>query len=251
MIKRLIRTAIVTIVLAVVLIGAWAWWQRGQPPKWYNPPSPSDPVVQAQAEDVEMAVAQMITKVREPEERWGMRLTEDHVNTWLATRLHDWVDNQVDLDWPAKLQMVQMQLQPDEITVAVAFGETLDDAQVVAFAVTPDARDGEMFTTLVSASIGRIEFSGGSLDAMIKRLEKLNTSWDIMQILPFAQGERAIPIALDLSDDRRVTIEEVRCKEGVMDLICRTSFPGAPTRVDDTMRDSHPAVSETSVNGPE
>ncbi|MCA9296192.1 MAG: hypothetical protein KC983_06730 [Phycisphaerales bacterium] len=238
MFRRIVRTILVTGLLAVLLIAGWVWVQRQRPPAWYQPPVVNDPVVKAKAEDVELAVVEILHRVRAADDRWGMRITEDHINTWLAARMRPWIEHHSSIQWPAELQMVQVKLDESAITIAVGVGTDRASATVYSATIEPEMRDGEMFIQITSASIGRLRLRGEPLAALLSKIGSMNVAGDVEASLPYIRGERPIPIEFSLSDDRRVHVEALSCSPRRIDVICSTSLPQrasseAPTESDD------------------
>ena len=89
------------ILLFAVLLGlGFLAWASQSAPGWYAPVDPYDPDVSTLAETVEYRVAEELTKVRADEEPWALRVRDEQVNAWLASRLPEWVAHDGGRGWP-------------------------------------------------------------------------------------------------------------------------------------------------------
>jgi len=214
------------VIIAIALvIGGWMMVQRERTPAWYRPPETDDPVVNARAEDIELAALEILHRVREPDASWGMRMTESQMNTWLATRLREWIRNRGSTEWPETLRMVQIDVEANHATLAIELGDE-DDTDVYSMTLTPTVRDEALYVSLTAASIGRLRLRGRPLETLLQRADAPQFGGRLDNVLPYVRGERALDIEFELSDRRRVRVHDITCNAGEHDFIdftCTTS----------------------------
>lgn len=230
-----LRRALVAIVLAGILIGAWLWWGLHTPPSWYDVPDVTVPEVTALADRVELRVLEEATAERDADALWGVRITDEQVNAWLAAKLRPWLEHEGDVDWPAELGPPQMHFEPKGINFAVEVLEGELAGRIVVLRLTPviDA-EGQLRLTLNRVALGRIGLLGNAMESLVGLLrDNLDESLqkELALALELAGGERAIDPSIALADDRLLVLEAIRLGEGEAFLTCRT-LPPVPRRAE-------------------
>src|SRR5690606_20368524 len=95
-----LRRALIVTVLIGLGIGVWLWWGLRTAPAWYELPEAIEPRMQAFADRVEMRMLEEATAERDADAPWGVRITDEQVNAWLAAKLRPWLAHEGDFDWP-------------------------------------------------------------------------------------------------------------------------------------------------------
>lgn len=231
---KALRRALVAIVIAATLIGAWLWWGLHTPPAWFDVPDITEPAVTELADRVELRVLEVATAERDPDTPWGVRITDEQVNAWLAAKLKPWLIHEGDVEWPAELGPPQMHFEPKGINFAVEVLEGNLAGRVVVLRLRPFIDEaGQLRLMLDRVALGRVGLPGNAVESLAELLRD-NLDEDLQQELAFAlelaSGERPIDPSVALADDRILLLEDIRLGEGEAFLTCRTLPPDRPAR---------------------
>ena len=97
-----------------ILIAVLAFWT----PDWFEPEM-NDPSRAALGEQVEFRLIEELQKIRSIDESWRLRITDEAINAWLATRLKPWM-NHHDAAWPEDVSVPQIHFSRSGIDVGIA-----------------------------------------------------------------------------------------------------------------------------------
>lgn len=139
-------------VLGGVIAAWWAWTQFNATPDYWQVIDETDPDVAERAADFETWISNALTAVREDDGVWQMRIEQQRVNEWLATRLWDWEANQ-DFDLPDWLTHPMVAFREQQVIAAAEVMLPEDEQGAAAEAepttattppdTPPDAPDAE------------------------------------------------------------------------------------------------------------
>lgn len=223
--KRL-RNILAILLLLVVLLGSGIYGLTRTPPEWYRPPDPTDRQVAELADRVEFRLMEEFQKIREEPDLWKLRVRDTHINTWLVTRLRDWIDHQEDMQWPENLDMPQVRFEPEGISFAISV-DSIGPAKIVVTRLRPRFEAGELFVSIDQFSLGRLDLPGEPLHHITKLVNQFAD--DVTEADPLVQllfrmlrGEERIDPVFDLADSRRVRITDLQLDHGSIVLTART-----------------------------
>lgn len=215
----------------LMVIGALVVWRLTRtPPHWYAPPNANDAAVVDLADQVEYRLLEEFQKIRDTPEPWRLRIREEQINAWLATRLMDWIAHHEDLTWPEDLDLPQIRFQPDGISLAVSI-EALGGNTVVVTRVMPHFDGGDLFVELDHYSVGRLSLPGESTNHLAKLIDRYagSTAMDdpgAQLLVRLFKGEERIDPVLTLADSRRVRLTNLQLESGSVVLTAHTLPPG-------------------------
>lgn len=201
---------VVPIVVAVVL--------ASREPASYSPPRSEDPVVLERASVFEKNFVSELTRVREQEEPWGVRIRERDLNAWLWVRFPAWVAHVRGEGAFGTEPMLQAEFESRQIRIA---------SKSVVVALEPRVEDGR--TRIYGASgnaVGRLPVPGFMFDRMLQAIDfealgEVFTESEPGSPIP-ASGELALPSRFRLGDGRTVELIEIQLDEDEAVLIFRT-----------------------------
>lgn len=220
--KRLL--AILCLLLLLVACGLYGFMRM--PPTWYHPPDPSEEKVAELADLVEYRLLEEFQKIRPEPEPWKLRIREDQINAWLATKLRGWVAHNEDLTWPDDLDMPQIRFEPEGISLALAM-EALGPSKIVVMRIKPQFVDGNLLANVNRFSVGRLNLPGAPMErvvAMIDRYLESDAGDDpaAQLLMRMFRGEEQIDPVLELADRRRVRLMNIELDEGSLVMTART-----------------------------
>ena len=167
-------------------------------------------------------LAAELTRVREDEAPWGVRIREDSLNDWLWFRLPDWIAHLEGEEAPGTKSMLQARITPESIRLST-------DRLVVS--LRPRVEDGTLVLVPASGTrIGRLPvptalFRGFvdsiDLDALLERLPASEGP------APEAAGAVRLGATFPLGDGRAVELLEVQLQSSEAVLVFRTVRDGA------------------------
>ena len=207
-IRRGVKVILVVIValLAFVLGGALL------PPSWWSPVYVQDERPLQRASDFEQLVTARVHEIRDSEDPWGFRVSQDQVNEWLATRLPMWIEHDEKLQWPSGINQVQVRFGDGQIEVAGRGGGPVWRAR---FGVSVSGSTCQLEPQ--SAGVGRIPVFGMGLDGLVEMVPEgvLND-----------QGVIEMPTEMTLVDGRRVRLVDFELIHGELAVLLETLPPG-------------------------
>ncbi len=224
-VRRRLAVIAAVAVLGVAAGGAVAWRMSWMAPSWWVSPVPDDAQAAALADRVEFRLTEEAHKIRE-DPVFRLRITQEQVNAWLATRLPDWVAHRSGAPWPPQLGLPQVRLGKGTASVGIDV-MTESGRRVVVADFRPRIRGGRLEFPIASVGVGRVRIPGASAAALVDRLRgPLSAELaddEVMDALSEAlRGERHLDPVLRLSDGRTVELLEVSCEDGAIVLRCRT-----------------------------
>lgn len=222
---RVKRLLAVLFVLALVVIAA-LWGMTRVPPHWYEPPNPTDAMVIELADRVEFRLLEEFQKIRPDTEPWKLRVRENQLNAWLATKLQDWIVHEENLIWPEDLDMPQIRFEPDGISLAVAV-ESLGPSRIIVTRMMPRFEGGELLVTVNRFSLGRLNIPGKPVERIAALIDEYASSAEMddpvaLLFLRMLRGDEHIDPVLDLADSRRVRLTNIELEHGSVILTAKT-----------------------------
>lgn len=199
--------------------------QVRRPPPWWNPP-PSSTEAGEFAAAVEHSLAASFTRVREPGERWTLRVGEAELNAWLAERLPLWAESGFlgeGLEWPDSLGLVQVRLSPRRLEVAI---ELRDLGMIARLSAAPVESAGSWVLRWHSAGLGRLQSPIGAAAIRSSIAGRLGGEGRA-GLGPLLVGGGEVPSLLTLADGREIRLVGGEIVEGELRL---ELVSGEPTR---------------------
>jgi hypothetical protein len=197
-------------------------------PEWYAPPTVDQDVryreAERLAERAEYRVIEEAQRRRGADAPWTLRLREEHVNAWLATRLREWIGSRPGLEWPAALGTPQVKLEAGR--VALALPAVVGGVRRVVVARVQPAIDQRGLTLrLESLRLGRLSVPGDPLEHLAGLLEQVDSASraELAELVDVLAGRTPLRPLIQLSDGRHVEIMAIDCQEGSIDLTSRTA----------------------------
>ncbi|MCA9284107.1 MAG: hypothetical protein KDA22_02740 [Phycisphaerales bacterium] len=142
------RRAVTIVVLVVAVAAAGLWIAADRPPTWYAPPASDDAVAAEVGGAFEHRLVSTVSRVRSDEEPWAVRISEEQVNAWLATRLPAWLRH-VGAEPPE--QAPQVRLLDGAFVLAAPLGR-----RMVSATIAPELRDAGLRFEIGGAALGAI-----------------------------------------------------------------------------------------------
>ena len=221
-VKRLLA-----VLCVLVLVGIAALWGLTRmTPHWYEPPNPTDEKVLELADRVEFRLLEEFQKIRPDPEPWKLRVRENQLNAWLATKLQDWIAHKENLIWPEDLDMPQIRFEPDGISLAVAV-ESLGPSKIIVTRMMPRFEGGELLVTVNRFSLGRLNIPGKPAERIAGLIDEYASSAEIDDPVAFLflrmlRGDEHIDPVLNLADSRRVRLTNLELENGSVILTAKT-----------------------------
>ncbi|MCZ6835160.1 MAG: hypothetical protein O7G85_05235 [Planctomycetota bacterium] len=212
------RRVLLAMLFMVIGLLAFAYLLTRSSPTWYQPPDPLDGKVVELADKVEFRLLEEFQKIREEPTPWKLRVREEQINAWLATKLRSWIEHQPDMTWPDNLEMPQIRFEPNGISLAISI-ESTGAAKVVVTRLIPRFEDGELYVSVDRFALGRLNVPGNPIKHIVELVDQYTA--DLTQDEPVAQlllrmlkGEEHIDPILDLADSRRVRLTNLQLEHG-------------------------------------
>ena len=239
--RRRVSRFILGLLLSIVLIGAAgiyiAWRLSWQHPTWYAPPNANDARIVTLADDTEYQLLEQTQKMRADDESWTLRLSQEQLNAWLATRLTQWIEHDASMQWPQQIGTPQVLIDPDGVRVAVpvtiggrgnaAGGEPGVTRTIVATLAPSIAEDGRLSLALKSIALGKVWVPGSPLTRLADALREAAPDFldhpQVQQAIDILAGRQTLPAEYDLGDGRRVRLKDVRLTDGAIEVTASTS----------------------------
>ena len=223
---RLFWRILLSLVVLIVLAGAFLWYHATSAPEWYAPPDPDDAQVAEYAERVEYRLVEEYQKIRQEEEPWTMRLDDGQLNAWLAARLPEWTAHEKDFHWPAGFGVPQVHVEEDGINLAIEI-EAAGQSGVLVTRLAPRIVDGQIRLEVSRVGMGRVTLPGEPARALADLLEELAPGQDLggggaRNLLGVLSGNHAVEARMGLADGRLVELLHVQLGDGTIELTNRT-----------------------------
>lgn len=227
-IKRLRRAFLALIFVALVFGGVW--WLAQSKPAWYNPPDASREEIVVFADRVEYRLVEEMQKIRPVEDSWRLRIREEQVNAWLATRLSRWMRHDANVEWPASLGTPQVLFREQDLSLAIPLGTGDDGTErhIIVASVRPEVVDGGLEAKLTSVGMGRITLPGSPVHRLASLIDKHLVEEDerfhslVQTALDVLAGDELLDPIIRLADDRCVEMLEIRLEQGAFVVTART-----------------------------
>ena len=215
--SRRVVIVLLSIVLVLVLVAGIGYWLASLTPTWYRPPTSSDPSVVQLGETAEYRLVEEFQKIRPDESSWRLRIPEDAINAWLATRLRRWMSGR-GVQWPEGVGVPQARLTSHGVTLAVPLAGL--GGRFGLFSMVPTFGSGVMVLE-TSGAVGRlpITFSGRYLRPYLH--DALGEQVDSEPMFALLLN-KAVVTHLPLADDREVVINNITLEEGAIVLTLST-----------------------------
>jgi hypothetical protein len=231
-------------------IGAWA--MTNLRPTWW-PGEDLAPLdgrraaeLEATGADLESAVVSQLTMVRPQDEAitkrdgayrsavWGVSVSDEDMNAWLATRLPKWIESRgVSESWPKDLRSVRVRTRPSGITLGMRFENEMGERRFVTLECLPElSLDGSIWLRATWVHLGKLPIPASAAMA------KFNVSREEYLPQDIADGPQVTSVLRVLSGEipamkqglirvdatRRVRLQGVDLREGRIELTCRTEL---------------------------
>ncbi len=229
------RRLIVVVTLAgTVAIAAGLWWMSWMAPAWWVEPDPFDERLIDLAGLVEKRLAQETHRKRDAGAAWTIRLREQQLNAWLATRLRPWVahhgsNGDEPIDWPPAVGPPQVRLSEEGVSVAVEMA-TGGRSRFVEAHATPSLSGGSLHLNLKGTRLGRVPVPRKPVGQVLRLLGTVTPAAFVehpmlKHLVQIADGREPIDPTLTLADGRTVRLTAIRCGKGFLDLTLETLPP--------------------------
>jgi hypothetical protein len=197
-------TALIGIAIGVL---AWLSWQ---PQSWYFPPDFSNPEVAKLADRAEYRLNEEFHKIRNEDDTWRLRITDEALNAWLSGRLEGWLTHDQEINIPEELQGMQVHATPTGLWVAAMVDMDGYWPRPVAVQLWISIDDGMAAISLKSVRLGKVPIPISVFEQVIKEMQQKTEN--IASVVP-------------LMDDREVQIRGITFEEGALVLTCQTHLP--------------------------
>jgi len=223
--KQRILPTLTGATLALLVLALIAWWLAGLAPTWYAPPDASDPAARGLGETAEYRLVEEFQKIRPEDEVWRLRIPEDAINAWLATRLPAWLEGQGEV-WPDAIGVPQVRIRPSGITVAVPTSHLGGRHAILALA--PAILGGD-FAGTITGRIGRLPIPLPT-SLLAGALAEVVEDTDALPFLDAAWSSDPVPAAIPLVDGRIISLQSIQLDQHRLVLTATTLPPGRRDR---------------------
>lgn len=221
----------VATVLAVIAAagGLAAWRMTWLKPVWWPAEVAVSEQTEALADRVEYRIAEEAHKVRPEPEPWRVRVREEQVNAWLASRLSQWLAHSAGVEWPGALGTPRVRFVNGGVSVGLHFDDHGRRRYVVAD-LDPRIVDGRLTLNLTGVSLGRLRVPGGSIRALIDGYRDVVPDGfldnpTVNRVIDLLSAGQQFDPAFNLTDGRRVRVLDVAAGDGEVILTCETIAP--------------------------
>ncbi|NNF44824.1 MAG: hypothetical protein HKO59_02285 [Phycisphaerales bacterium] len=227
--KRRVVGRVVLVLFVLFVAGAgFAWWRSQQAPDWFAPPDPAAADVAALAEQVEYGIVEEFHRIRS-DDAWTLRVRDDQVNAWLATRMPEWVAHEQTIQWPEEFGTPQLRFTPAGIDLAVDV-HVGDGTQVLVTRLTPRFERGRLLLDIDKVGLGRLNLPGAVATKTLDLIEQIAPGGVIDPaathgLLGVLGGNGTVDASIALPDGRRVQLIDMLARDGAVDLTSRTLPP--------------------------
>lgn len=233
------RIRLLLVIVVVALIGAIVLWRvLVSPPSWFAPPDVMAPVVRELADRVELRVLEVVHAEREEDEPWGVRVTDEQLNAWLAVKLRPWLVHEGITDWPEEIGVPQVHFNASGLHIGVDLRAGDHAGSVLVLRVQPSVEDEGLRLRLDRVQFGRLPLPGEAWRRLADLLrdhlaEDAAAGTDLERLLSLLRGEEAIDPTITLADGRRVRLVALRLGRNEAFLTCRTLSSDEASALDD------------------
>ena len=174
-------------------------------------------------EQVEFRLAEELQKIRPADQIWRLRITDQAINAWLATRLGPWLSHQPSVQWPDRLSLPQVQFSRRGIDVGIRVGSLLGADRVVVLRFHPVIQEGNIDLQPGGVSMGQLPIPlGRSFMESIIRKQLPTMEGSAGELVAAALGETTMEALIPLVDTRRVQVDALGLERGAIVLEART-----------------------------
>jgi len=195
------------LLVAAVLLVIWLSWQ---PQSWYAPPDYSQQEVKKLADRAEYRLNEEFHAIRQTDEVWRLRITDEAMNAWLSGRLEGWLTHDQELEIPEEIYGLQVHTTPEGLWIAAMVEIEDSIARPVATQVRVWFEKEKAYFEPISIRFGKIPVPVSILKNVMKEMP--------------VDANAVVPV-VPLMDAREVEIKAIDFEEGAIVLSCRTILP--------------------------
>ena len=210
-------------VCLLLLLMITIWILASWSPDWFDPVQKDDPAGGMLGEQVEFRLAEELQKIRPSGNVWRLRMTDEAINAWLATRLEPWLSHQPEVTWPESLSYPQIRFRSGGIDVGVRVNDLFGADRVAVLTFYPLIREGRIDLQPGGVSLGTlpIPFGRTILEARIRQLLP-RLEGEAGSLIEAAFGDAVMDALIPLVDDRTVRIKRMELDRGAIILEAST-----------------------------
>lgn len=222
------RWRIWVIALAIVIaVGIGIAWRLSlAAPVWWNPPDVQSEAAQHRADRAEYRLVEEAQRIRPVDEVWRLRIREEDINDWLATRLPKWVAHERDIDWPETVGTVQVNITTADVSLGIEYQNGQRMRVLVIEGVV--WVDGDTVVARVEqAAIGRLPVPRSAVEEVAIRLEEAIPEVTVLlrddpSFVEQDTDELRTDARFALADGRIIELIDLLLEEGAIVVTCRT-----------------------------
>ena len=225
-VRGFLWTTLIVFLLFIAGVGVISYLFYGTPDYW-KPLNAADPQVRASAVQVEARVSSEMTLIRPAADTWQVTVDEADANSWLATRLPQWLANQgVSGAAVGVLRASMFHFADGKIEIATQVN-LAGMEQILRFAYDRDPAsdaDGPLRLRLASVMAGRLPLP---VETVIGQLSQHFPAGTQKQLEDFNRGVallRSLLLTLPLGDGRNVRVVDFKIVGKTLTLTCKTDF---------------------------
>ena len=215
--RRQINRLLIALGVLLVLLCVLVFW----PQTWFAPESGGGTVRAQLGEQVEFRLVEELQKIRPIGESWQLRITDEAINAWLATRLRPWMNHQ-DVAWPEGVSVPQIHFARSGIDVGIAI-EGVAGGFPLILGFRPTLDEGQFRLKPGWVRIGQlpIPFARSTLESNIENLLP-RMEGSVSDLVSALLDDAALEAVVPLVDGRFVEISGFRLDSGSMTLQAST-----------------------------
>lgn len=171
-------------------------------------------------ETAEYRLVEEFQKIRPADAVWRLRIPEDAINAWLATRLPRWLKGQGG-SWPTGVGTPQVHITTSGLHISMphpALG-----GRIGTLRVRPAVIDNQI-QCAVSAGVGRLPIAIPATGMNLSNGDASDPTDPLHDLEQLLQGDRVAAL-IPLVDRRIVTIHDIDLQDGSVVIAATTSLP--------------------------
>ncbi len=227
--RRPLRRFMLLMLLVVIAVVSWGIWLWSSKPAYWKEYRVDDPQFTMQGQSLENRLPSELSKVRPLGEPWTITVAQDEINSWIATRLPNWLANRRDRlrthrlpsRIPEEIKQIMVAIEPRFLALAADI-EAEDVNQVMSIEFKPFAgSNGLSRLEMTAMRGGRLWMPEGVIERVIQKYGSAEHAEK-----QFLEKFRNILLETDLvypvDSNRVVEVMNLSLRQGELVATCRT-----------------------------
>ena len=205
------RRRVVSLLLLILALAVLVGIVLLRPPDWWTPIQSDDVVASPIGERFENACINEAHRVRAGDQPWAVRVRDDDVNAWLATRLPRWMEHA----GATGIVIAQVRFREGAIDIAADVPEV---PSVAIVTIVPSLTNDELAADRVSVAIGHLPLPFAQrmvIEPLMHLLGGDDAPYEFKLAAAILNG-KGISAEFKLGDGRTLRLRDLELHEGEM-----------------------------------